>query len=277
MAQPVSAQPTGQSWYAEESEVWKPKKAAKLSRRPGAPSRPPPAPPVEIISAPPPQGIPAGILITEPAQKFARVRGPKKSSMKTPAPVVPTGPSPLPATAYLSPDMADQRRQVLRQTPSAVLSPPSSVGNMNWMSPAPSHSRFSSTAGSSTGTSSVAFTSSSFYSSSQPRSTSRRAEDEDEDQVQLSAPRQTLFVVNADPDSSESGSPVDELRRHQFPPVGQKNVLHRGGMPRPVPPVPTIPPQFRAPPPPAFPPPGDRSRSDPAVPGLPKPGSERDR
>lgn len=285
--------------------MWKPKNTAgKLTRRQSPPSRPQPGPPVSSSpSHPPPTSFPAGLTIVEPAQKFARVKGPTKSAMKTPKPIVPHEPAPLPSTAYLSPETAGQRRFMLRQQPAMVMSPPSTViGSQGWQSPATTHGRLSSAAsaanshsrrGSSTGTSSVAFTttSSSLYSAPSQVSAPPSAPPvhylkkshvpNDGEPDENPAPRQTLFVVNADPDTSESEhSPVVGMRP-QFPPqpprgqVSRRKAKDNGHG---VPPVPPLPVQFKAPPPPNYPPPpGDRSRSDPTVPGVSQSNSDRNR
>lgn len=263
--------------------MWKPKKSSNSSRRP-PPNRPAPAPPVEIATHNDPSQPLTSILIKEPSEKFARAKGPRRSAMKGKPANVDTTPSPLPPTAYLSPETATQRRMALRQgVPVNSMSPPMTAplsANPYWQSPAPSHGRLSSAAGShrgsSTGTSSVAFTSTSYYSSAPSSRGPREPRVQDEEPIEPTGPRQTLFVVNADPDGSESEpSPVLETKpfRPVLPPVAQKpssrKKLHKSGESgRPVPPVPQIPPQFQPPPPPTYPPPEHhiRTQSEPTVP-----------
>ncbi|KAG8965368.1 hypothetical protein FRC00_004524, partial [Tulasnella sp. 408] len=298
----VSADPTGQSWFNPEAEVWKPKKSSTSNKmRKAPPARPQPqvpqqqaAPPVMYSygSPAPPQGQPlTGILIKEPPQQFERTKGPpRKSAMKTPS----QQPSPLPTHAYLAPVPTGYSTQTPRQ-PAGVLSPPSTVTNLSinpppntgsWISAPPSSAGRRSAAnshyGSSTGTSSVAF-SSSYYSSSAPRSaTHGRVPYEDDSPIEPSGPRQTLFVVNKDPDSGSEKSPG--LDRKPFVP----NMPSSSSKPRrkhklsdaPVPPVPSLPPQFQAPPPPSYPPPAgqhQRARSDLDAPSNSRSGRDRDR
>ncbi|KAG8903634.1 hypothetical protein FRB99_002909 [Tulasnella sp. 403] len=293
----VSPDQTGASWYDQDTEARKPKKIAKSAHRPPPPSRIPPERPVEYSPSyypqtflPPPS--PSGILITEPAHPFSRPMGPPKSAMKSPKPT--QQPSPLPQTALLSPDSAHQRRFALRHGPP----PPTFVYDRNAsspyvLSPATSNGRLSSATGSHRGssaaTSSVAFTSSSVISNSYAYSNlsqsysnpaSRPARDDGEPDEDI-APRTTLFVVNADPETSESEQSPVESKIPKFSPVPPakpatlRKKMKAPEVARTVPPVPPLPPQFQAPPPPAYPPSADYSRGVPNVASPPKSRSDR--
>lgn len=288
-AQPaqVSAESAG-GWYNPEAEVWKAKKSTSgKSKRPPPPSRSAPqvphqsaphntaAPPMYAYGSPaPPQGQPlTGILIKEPAEQFVKTRGPpRKSAMKTPS----QQPSPLPTNAYLAPVPTAYPTQTPRQA-AGVFSPPSTTLSINppptttsWISAPPSSAGRRSAAtshyGSSTGTSSVAFTTSSSYSSSgPPRSSARdRLPLEDDSPIEPSGPRQTLFVVNRDPDSESERSPKPFIPTAPSSKSNQRR-KHKLSEEVQMPPVPPLPPQFQAPPPPQFPPPAGnhhRARSD---------------
>lgn len=209
-------------------------------------------------------------------------------------------PAPLPPTAFLSPATAQRRRlELARYGPGSV--PPSAMRPASreapaafWSSPATSHGRLSSAAGSHRGssaaTSSVAFTSSSFSNSYSHGSTfasnvSPYVPASDGEPDESPAPRSTLFVVNADPVSSESEQslPLPQASRNGPPTQAKPAVMPRRhqkspSAPASVPPVPVVPPQFKAPPPPNFPPPernDNRSRSAPSVPVFVN--SDRDR
>ncbi|KAG9039275.1 hypothetical protein FRB95_011860 [Tulasnella sp. JGI-2019a] len=310
---------SGSSWYDQDVEPPKISKAtSRLTRKPLAPSRPAPAPAADY-STPTSFASPAqsGLAMSEPVQPFAK---PRKSALKSsnvgsstmgssapsglssaPSDAIaswaasqqsgPPQPSPLPATAYLSPATAQKRRMELRghagPPPSAMRPPSREAQTSYWQSPAPSHGRLSSTGGSHRGssaaTSSVAFTSSSFsnsnsnnyssYGSTSASNTSPFIPDDDGEPYEA-VPRSTLYVVNADPTASESEQSLPLPSRGGPRPPGKPTGLSRRlkglSAPADVPPVPRVPPQFQAPPPPSFPPPSnnDRSHSDPSVPVL---------
>ncbi|KAG8859289.1 hypothetical protein FRB96_004504 [Tulasnella sp. 330] len=267
----------------------------------------------------------SGLTMSEPSQPFARAVKPKKSALKgsNVGSTAPSGlsaqsavsapadlysarspgsqqPAPLPPTAFLSPASAQKRRMELARygpgsvPPSAMRPPSREAPSSYWQSPPTSQGRLSSTGGSHRGssaaTSSVAFTSSSFsnsysHGSTSASNTSPYVPASDGEPDESPAPRSTLFVVNADPVSSESEQslPLPLAARYgpptQAKPAGRPRSHQKSpSAPPSVPPVPSVPPQFKAPPPPNFPPPGSnesRSRSAPSVPVFVN--SERDR
>ncbi|KAG9033255.1 hypothetical protein FS837_002525 [Tulasnella sp. UAMH 9824] len=239
----VSTDPTGQSWFNPEAEVWKPKKSSTSNkmRRAPPPARPAPQVPQQQAAAPPamysyespalPQEQPlTGILIKEPPQQFERARGPpRKSAMKKPS----QQPSPLPGTAFLAPVPTGYSTQTPRQ-PAGVLSPPSTVTNLpppntqSWISAPPisagrrrtAKSHYGSSA-SSTGATygSSASSTGATYGSSMSSTVATRGSvaglvryrhifNKDNSSIKPSGPHQISSVIDQDPDSGSEKSPV---------------------------------------------------------------------